>query len=159
MHRLSAGIGLAFAFTAGAAGAQVSPGAGPVVEVIARMTDAVNHGQMPTAFAAFTASPSIVEDGPPYRWQGPGAPQAWIESMGANAQAKGMTAIDMKLSPATRVEIDGERAYAIVPGLLSYGMKDGHSERASGLLTFTLLKAGGEWKIDTLVWTGPQAKP
>ena len=149
---------VALSLTAGAAGAQVMAGSGPVMATISRMTDAVNKGEMPTAFAAFTASPSIVEDGPPFRWQGPGAPQAWIEAMGANAQVHDMTAIDMKLSAPTRVEIAGDEAYAIVPGRLSYTMKDGHSEHADGLLTFTLQRADGAWKIDTLAWSGPQAK-
>jgi ketosteroid isomerase-like protein len=159
MHRYSALIALGLSLAAGASTAQVAPGSGPVLATITRMTEAVNRGEMPTAFAAFSASPSIVDDGAPYRWQGPDAPKAWLEAMGANAQAHGMTAINMKLSAATRVEIDGNRAYAIVPGLLSYVMKDGHSEHADGLLTFILLKSAGDWKIDTLVWTGPQAKP
>jgi len=149
----------ALSLLAGGAGAQVGPGAGPVVATITRMTEAVNHGEMPTAFAAFTASPWIVDDLAPYRFQGPGAPQAWIGAMGANAQAQGMTDINMKLSPATRVEVSGDLAYALLPGLLTYKMKDGHSEHAVGQLTFTLVRAAGDWKIDTLVWSGPQAKP
>jgi ketosteroid isomerase-like protein len=152
---------LAFAVSLFASGAvaQVAAGPGPVMSTITRMTEAVNRGEMPTAFAAFTASPWIAEDGPPYAWHGPGAPQAWIASMGANAQAQGMTAIEMKLSAPTRVEISGDRAYALVPGRLSYTMKDGHSEHADGVLTFTLQRLGSDWKIETLVWSGPAAKP
>jgi ketosteroid isomerase-like protein len=150
-------IAIALSLVAGAADAQLAAGSGPVLAIVTGMTEAVNRGDMPKAFAAFTASPWIVEDGAPFRWQGPGAPQAWIASMGANAQAQGMTAIDMKLSPATRVEITGDRAYAIVPGRLSYTMKDGHSEHADGLLTFTLVRTAGDWKIETLIWSGPQA--
>jgi ketosteroid isomerase-like protein len=129
-----------------------------VTATINRMTDAVNRGDMPTAFAAFTAAPMIVEDLAPYRWQGPGTPQAWIEGMGANAQAHGITTINMKLSPPTRVEIAADHAYAIVPGRLSYVLKDGHSEHADGLITVLLLQSGADWKIDTLIWSGPQAK-
>jgi ketosteroid isomerase-like protein len=152
-------LALALSLAAGAASAQLSPGSDPVMATITRMTEAVNRGDMPTAFAAFTPSPMIVEDLAPYRWQGPGTPQAWVDGMGANAQAHGITTINMKLSPPTRIEITGDRAYAIVPGLLSYGLKDGHSEHAQGLITFLLLRTAGDWKIDSLVWSGPAAKP
>ena len=151
-------LAVAFSLAAAVAQAQVVAGSGPVVATITRMTDAVNKGEMATAFGAFTASPWIVEDATPYRWQGPGAPQAWIAAMGANADAHGITAIEMKLSAPTRVEMAGDQAYAIVPGRLSFTMKDGHAEHADGLLTFTLQRASGDWKIDSLVWSGPQAK-
>jgi ketosteroid isomerase-like protein len=150
-------IALALSLAAGGAAAQLSPDSGPVLATITRMTDAVNKGDAPTAFAAFTPSPMIVEDLAPYRWQGPGTPQAWLEGMGANAQAHGYTAINMKLGPPTRIEITGERAYAIVPGTLSYTLKDGHSEHADGLITFLLLRSD-DWKIDSLIWSGPAAK-
>lgn len=141
---------------AGAAAAAPADATG-VMATISQMTDAVNHGQMTTAYAAFTESPSIVEDGAPYRWQGAGAPQRWIESMGANAQAHGMRGIDMRLSPATRIEVAGDRAYAIVPGRLSYTMQDGHEEHADGALTFTLQRSAADWKIESMVWSGPRA--
>ena len=151
---------LAFAFRlfAVGAGAQVAPGGAPVMAVISRMTEAVNRGDMPTAFAAFTPSPTIVEDLAPYRWQGPGTPQAWVEGMGANAQAHGITTINMKLSPPTRIDVTGDRAYAIVPGRLSYALKDGHSEHADGVITVLLQQVEADWKIDTLIWSGPQAQ-
>jgi ketosteroid isomerase-like protein len=157
MRRSAAIFAAALLLTAGVASAQPTQEAA-VTATINRMTDAVNRGDMPTAFAAFTAAPMIVEDLAPYRWQGPGTPQAWIEGMGANAQAHGITTINMKLSPPTRVEIAADHAYAIVPGRLSYVLKDGHSEHADGLITVLLLQSGADWKIDTLIWSGPQAK-
>ncbi|MFL5296978.1 MAG: YybH family protein [Phenylobacterium sp.] len=145
---------LALSLAAGAAQAAADPA---VMATITRMTDAVNRGDAPTAFAAFTPAPMIIEDLAPYRWQGPGTPQAWLAGMAANAQAHGITTINMKLSPPTRVEVTEDHAYAIVPGRLSYVLKDGHSEHADGLITFLLLRGAGEWKIDSLVWSGPDA--
>jgi ketosteroid isomerase-like protein len=150
-------IAVALSLLASAADAQLAPGAAPVIAVISRMTDAVNRGDLPTVFAAFTPSPTIVEDLAPYRWQGPGTPQAWIEGMGANAQAHGITTINMRLAPPTRIDVSSDRAYAIVPGQLSYTLKDGHSEHADGLITVLLQQVGADWKIDTLIWSGPQA--
>ncbi|MEO9213061.1 MAG: hypothetical protein ABI242_07950, partial [Caulobacteraceae bacterium] len=74
-------ITLALSLNAGGAVAQSKTEPEAVMATISRMTEAVNRGEMPTAFAAFTASPWITDDGPPYNWHGPRAPQAWIESM------------------------------------------------------------------------------
>jgi ketosteroid isomerase-like protein len=128
------------------------------MNAISIFTDAVNRGDVPAAVSLFTEAPSITEDGPPFHWTGSGAGAAWIASMGANADARGVSTINMRLSPATRVEAAGDRAYAIVPGVLTYAFNDGHSERADGLLTFALQRIGADWKIETLTWTGPQAK-
>jgi ketosteroid isomerase-like protein len=157
MRRIFAGLGLAALISAGAVTAHAADAASAVMATITRMTDAVNRGEMPVAYAAFIERPSIVEDGAPYRWQGKGAPKAWIESMGANAQAHEMKAIEMRLSAPSRIETTRNRGYAIVPGRLSYTMKDGHAEHADGTLTFSLQRAGGTWKIETMTWTGPVA--
>lgn len=158
MHRVILTIACALSLAAGRASAQPAAAPTAVMATVSRMTDAVNRGDMPTAFAAFTASPTIVEDLPPYRWQGPGTPQAWIAGMGANAEAHGITAINMRLAPATRIDVTDDRAYVIVPGLLSFKLTDGHSEHANGFLTVLLQRTGGDWKIDTLIWSGPRTK-
>jgi ketosteroid isomerase-like protein len=144
---------------AGPALAQAPAEGSAAMAAITRFTDAVNRGDAPAALGYFGPSPTIVEDLAPYRWQGPGAGGAWMAAMGANAQAKGMTVINMQLAKATRIEVDGGGAYAVVPGLLTYTFKDGHTEHADGMLTFALQRVGEAWKIDALTWTGPRAKP
>ena len=155
-------VGFALAVcVAGQALAQ-APSAAASVEAMAtiiRFTDAVNRGDTPGALGHFGQSPTIVEDLAPYRWRGAGAGGAWMAAMGANAQAKGMTVINMRLGKASRIEVDGDGAYAVVPGVLTYTFKDGHAEHADGVLTFALQRAEGAWKIVALTWTGPPAKP
>jgi len=155
MRALVLGLALALSLTSGAL-AQAQAGPTEAMATITRFTDAVNHGDAATAVAAFGPSPVIVDDLAPYRWQGPSAGGAWMAAMGANAQARGMTLINMRLLAPSRVEVDGASAYAVVPGVLTYTFKDGHTEHADGVLTFTLQQAGGAWKIDTLAWTGPR---
>jgi ketosteroid isomerase-like protein len=127
-----------------------------IMSSIQAFTNEVNRGDTPAAVAHFTANPSITEDGAPFHWTGAGAGEAWIASMNATADANRMTAIDMQLSPATRVEVAGGRAYVIVPGVLTYEMKDGHRKISAGQLTFALQRVGADWKIETLTWTGPR---
>lgn len=157
MRHSIAGFALALCLT-GQALAQAPVPADPMA-AIAGFTDAVNRNDMAGALTYLGPSPTIVDDLAPYRWQGPGAGGAWMAAMGANAQAKGMTTINMKLGKANRVEVEGTTGYAVVPGVLSYGFKDGHAERADGVLTFAVQRAGGGWRIDALTWTGPSPKP
>jgi ketosteroid isomerase-like protein len=134
-------------------------GSAEAMAAITRFTDAVNHGDMAGALGYLGQAPTVVDDLAPYRWQGPGAGAAWMGAMGANAQAKGMTVINMQIAKATRIEVDGASAYAVVPGVLTFTFKDGHSEHADGVLTFALQRVGEAWKIDALTWTGPRAVP
>jgi ketosteroid isomerase-like protein len=150
------GLTLAFALVGGAL-AQPSAGSAEPMATITRFTDAVNKGDAPGTLAAIGPNPVILDDLAPYSWQGPGAAGAWLTAMGANAQAKGMTQINMRLLQATRIEVEGANAYVVVPGVLTYTFKDGHTEHADGVLTFALQQqAGGAWKIGALTWTGPR---
>jgi ketosteroid isomerase-like protein len=153
-------IGLVLAVClAGPAPAQAPAQPGDALAAIARFTDAVNHGDMPGALSYFGQAPTVVDDLAPYRWQGPGAGGAWMAAMGGNAQARGITVINMQLGKASRLEADGASAYAVIPGVLRFTFKDGHSEHADGMLTFALQRVGEAWKIDALTWTGPREKP
>jgi ketosteroid isomerase-like protein len=153
---------VAFALAACLAGqalAQAQPGPMDVMATITRFTDAVNGGDMPGALGYLGPSPTLVEDLAPYRWQGAGAGVAWIAAMAANAQAKGITLINMRLGTASRIEVESASAYAVLPGALTYTFKDGHAEYADGVLTFALQRTDAGWKIDALTWTGPPARP
>lgn len=157
MHRLLVSIGVA-ATLAGTGVCARDSGSAAVMTSIRAFTDSVNHGDMAAALGYFTANPSIIEDLAPYRFTGPQAGTSWINAMGANAQAHGFTGIDMKLSSATRIEVTADRAYAIVPGVLTFTMKDGGTKRAAGTLTFALQQVDRAWKIDAMTWTGVPPK-
>ena len=101
MRHSIAGFALALAL-AGQAAAQAPAAADPMAAMTG-FTDAVNRNDMAGALTYLGPSPSIVDDLAPYRWQGPGAGGAWMAAMGANAQARGMTTINMKLGKASRV--------------------------------------------------------
>ena len=128
-----------------------------IVAAIADFVDAVNRGDHTGALAGLTDDVSIVEDLAPYRWQGPDAGSDWLEAMSDNAQRNGITSISMNLRNATRVEIEGEYAYAIVPGVLTYG--GGSPRQADGLLTFAMIEQEGRWMIRSFAWSGPPATP
>lgn len=88
-----------------------------VVSAIADFVGAVNRGNQDAALALLTKDVTIIEDLAPYRWQGPTAGAEWLLAMHENAQREAITGIFMQLGRATRVEVEGNHAYAIVEGL------------------------------------------
>ena len=129
-----------------------------IARLLADFVDAVNRGDQQRALAFLSPDVTIVEDLAPYRWQGPRAGAEWMRAMWENAQAKGIRQVHMQAGDPTRVETDGEGAYAIVPGILSY-VGETETLRASGVLTFALVRTGDEWRISALAWSGPEATP
>ncbi len=53
-----------------------------VVGSIKRFVDAVNQGRHRAAFKYFSPDAPIIEDIPPYGWQGPQAGSQWMAAMG-----------------------------------------------------------------------------
>lgn len=144
--------GLALAALAGAASAKMKPAEVALGASLKDFAELVNQGKSAEAIAYFAASPSIVEDLAPYRWQGPTAPKAWIDAMMANAERAGMSGVNMHFSDPATVQITGARAYAVMPGELTYTFKDGHLDHAHGHVIFSLHKLSGAWRIETLAW-------
>jgi ketosteroid isomerase-like protein len=131
-------------------------GAKEVTDSIADFVDAVNKGDQARAIAHFSDDVTIIEDLAPFRWDGPNAGPEWMLAMWENAQRNNVSAIMMKISPPTRIEIEGGAAYAVVPGLLTYeGVES--ALRSDGLLTFSLKASGEQWLINGLTWSGPEA--
>lgn len=130
--------------------------AGDVVTTISDFVDSVNRGDQVGVIGHLTPDVSIMEDLAPYRWQGPSAGAEWMLAMFQNAQRIGVSAIGMELGKATRVEVEGPHAYAIVEGLLTYTRPDG-ALRARGILTFALARSDDRWLIRSFAWSGPVA--
>jgi ketosteroid isomerase-like protein len=122
---------------------------------VAALVNAVNAGDFDLASRAFTDDAMIVEDLPPYRWSGPAAVSQWLAAMGENAAKLGVTSINLDIGESGRTEVEGNRAYVIVDGLLRLGTA-GAELSATGALTVTLEKPSDAWLIETLVWSGPR---
>jgi ketosteroid isomerase-like protein len=126
-----------------------------ILSFIGGFVDAVNRGDGATAIASLTPNVTIVEDLAPFRWHGPTAGAEWLGAMFENAQRLGIASVFMQLGRASRIEVEGAHAYAVVEGQLQYG-GDGPPLRSDGILTFVLLREG-DWSISVLVWSGPEA--
>ena len=126
-----------------------------VIRAVSNMVDAVNHGDFTSAGNAFTQTAVIIEDIPPFRWQGRDAVSHWLSAMGSNAATLGISSVAMSLGEETRLELDGREAYAVFAGQLCLKGASVYLV-ADGTLTFTLRAQNERWLIDTLVWSGPE---
>lgn len=117
-----------------------------VTSLIASFVDAVNKGDVPHALAHLAKDVSITEELAPFRWQGPDAGSAWLTAMQKNSERLGVTDILMKLGKPTQVLVEGERAYEVVPGVVTLKGKQ-QVLHENGVLTFALQRLGGDWKI------------
>jgi len=113
--------------------------------------DAVNKGDMKGAGAAYTQSPSIIDEFAPYHWQGPTAYADWQAAFESKSKAQGMTDPVMTLLKPTRVVVTGDQAYAVVPALYDFRLK-GITIREHGTFSFALAKTAEGWRISAWGW-------
>ena len=119
--------------------------------------DEVNTGKIEAALARFSVDAAIMEDIPPFKWQGPDAGSQWLSAMAANADRLGVTSVLMELGDAHRIEVEGPWAYAIFAGTVQLEQPN-RTLREPGLLTFTFDGGTGHWLITGLTWSGDRPK-
>ena len=124
-----------------------------IASTVSTFVDEVNSGRIEAALARFTNDVTIVEDFAPYRWQGPDGGSQWLTAMAANAERSGVTAVEMDLGMAQRIEVEGATGYAIFAGTVLLEGVD-QTLRETGLLTFALERHSDQWLISAMTWTG-----
>jgi hypothetical protein len=123
-----------------------------VLSVMQGVANAWNHGNIPAA-TDFEPSLTVVDDTPPYLFQGPNAITDWIEAYRQEQpkdEKESKTSLHF-LKPLT-VEISGERAYVAVPGEWAVD-QGGQTKVSHGIITVVLNRKSQNWRIATWVWT------
>jgi hypothetical protein len=124
---------------------------------VAAFVDEINKGQVNVALGHLTSDVSITEDLPPFRWQGGHAGSEWLAAMQKNGERMGVTDIQMRLGSPLQVLVHGDRGYEAVPGVVTLKGEQ-RTVHEKGLLTFSLRKKAGLWKISSLAWGGAAAQ-
>lgn len=148
---LAGGLLVAFVPHAWASGAEVEA-------TIAQFSAALHAGDSKAARTFLAPRTVILDDVAPYYWGGRKAFENWQADLAKASAARGMREEDAVLGAPTRVDVTGDRAYAILPATHTFKMK-GRMMREVAQLTFTLAKDVAGWKIVSWAWTGPQATP
>jgi ketosteroid isomerase-like protein len=130
-----------------------------VMAPIQKFMDAFNKGDIAGAAATHAAQADLVilDEPPPFLWRGPKAFHTWAGDLDADAKKRGITDQAVTISAPTRVEVEGDGAYVIVPAVYAFKEK-GVAMRATAQMTFALKKGAGGWLIHAWTWTGPRAQ-
>ena len=97
-------------------------------------------------------SVAIVDDLPPFHFQGPTASSDWERAFSAEAENNEVTEPALRLLDATYVNVAGNHAYAVVPAMYSFKRR-GEAIQQSCIITAVLAKNDGNWRIASWVWT------
>lgn len=126
---------------------------------IHQFIDAFNKGDGKTAGAThLAAGVSIIDEVPPYLWEGPKAFETWAADLAKNDAAAGITEEKVTLGAVTREVASPDTAYVIVAATYTFRQK-GVAMREPAYMTFALKKDSGAWKIAGWTWTGPDPVP
>lgn len=113
--------------------------------------DGVNAGDMKQAAAAYAKDATIIDEFPPYRWQGAKAFAQWGADYGKATKAAAITDAKMTLETPRKVEVAGTHAYAVIPAALDF-KAHGHPIHELGSFTFALTKKKAGWRIAAWSW-------
>jgi ketosteroid isomerase-like protein len=126
---------------------------------ISQFVAAFDKGDMKGAAAVSDgANLTIIDEVAPYVWKGPNALGDWAHDLITGDAKAGIGGESVAIAKPTRVEVDGDNAYVIVPAV--YSFKDhGAAMSEPAQMTYALHKGADGWKIAAWTWTGPRATP
>ncbi|WP_164156605.1 nuclear transport factor 2 family protein [Sandarakinorhabdus rubra] len=140
-------LGLAVPAAAMAAPVQESPLLVPVRQLFASF----NAGRPDAAASAFAADAVIIDEFPPYRWQGPKAHHDWAADLAKATAAYGATNMHARIGAPTWAETKGSNGFLVVPEALDSRV-NGKPMCERGLHSFSFRKERGQWKITVSAW-------
>lgn len=156
MQRLIVGFICAIVWSVNAGAASPND---EITAPVKQFIDAFNKGDVPAAAANNTEKGLvIIDEVAPYLWQGHDAFKTWLDDLAKHDKARGVTDGKVTLSAATRVEVDGDRAYVVVPSAYTFKQK-GVAMKEAAQMTFALKKAPAGWRINGWTFTGPTPQP
>lgn len=118
-----------------------------------------NKGDAAGAASTHLASGvSIIDEVPPYAWQGKDAFGAWANALMSNDKAAGISEEKVTLGAVKRELVTGSTAYVIMEATYSFKQK-GLAMREPAQMTYALTRTAEGWKIAGWTWTGPDPKP
>src|SRR5215813_13903459 len=82
-----------------------------------------NRGDVKTAVATRADQTSIIDEFPPHEWHGAGACSTWAKDYDADAKKNQITDGVVTLGKPRHVDINGDRAYVVVPADYAFKMK------------------------------------
>jgi ketosteroid isomerase-like protein len=156
MKRLIFLLAATFAMLPAPAAAKSLPAA--VAATVNAMLAATNANNGTQLAAYYTPNAVVVDEFAPYAWTGPAAASQWWAGVDKQIAQMGSTAIHATAQPIKHFDVAGDSAYVVVPLSISWSVK-GKPGHETGLMTLTLRRLGGVWKIATQAWGTATSTP
>jgi hypothetical protein len=120
---------------------------------IEQLVAAWNKGDDQDVVDRTTKAPAIIDEFPPYHWEGPTALADWNRDYQAHAkEIGGVTESRVDLLQPAEVDVHGDTAYAVIPTTYRY-ISNAKRIREGGILTAALRKIGGTWRVAAFAWS------
>ncbi|MDP9266792.1 MAG: nuclear transport factor 2 family protein [Acidobacteriota bacterium] len=123
------------------------------VAAVHQFADGFNQGDVASALATCASPASIVDEFPPYAWQGPKACADWAHDYDADAKKNGITDGKVTLGKPWHVDVSGDRAYVVMPAKYSFKQKGKRATEPASILTVALQKGTAGWRITGWAWS------
>ncbi|MGA8534231.1 MAG: hypothetical protein WB615_09015 [Candidatus Tumulicola sp.] len=137
--------------------AQSKPGmpatASQALAAVHQFIDGFNKGDLESALATCAPRASIVDEFPPHEWQGSSACADWARDLAATNKSAGITGGVVTLGTPWRIDVNGSRAYLVVPASYSYKVHGKPINETGSILTVALQRLGGVWRMTGWAWT------
>jgi ketosteroid isomerase-like protein len=148
MHRML--VVIAIMLTAGSTLASEKT---DIMAVVNQFIDGFNKDDVKTALAACAAPAFIIDEFPPYAWQGPTACADWANDFDANSKKDKITEPVVKLGEARHVDVTGERAYVVVAANYNFKQYGKPMAETGSMFTVALQKVAAGWRITGWAWS------
>ena len=123
-----------------------------VVAVVHQFIGDLNSGDIKGALSACAATSSIVDEFPPYAWQGATACADWARDFDSDNKKNGITDATVTIGPPKHVDVSGDRAYAVVPATFTCKKNGKRMTESGSTFTVALQKVAEGWRITGWAW-------
>lgn len=120
------------------------------VSSVRKFFESFNKGEVKTAVAMCKVQSPVIDEFPPYAW--PSCAE-WANAFSGFAKKNGITDGMVKMSDPKVAEVNGTRAYLVVPVRFSYRQGGKDVKEPDATFTAVLEKIGKTWVIKSWTWS------
>jgi ketosteroid isomerase-like protein len=121
-----------------------------VISVLHRWIEALDAGDMKTFVGLCSEHTVILDDMPPYQWQGEGACANWWSDASKDTE---ITDISVKVGKPLQIHIADAHAYIVTRDSVTYRMGGKSMKQTGAIHTFVLQKGNSGWRISGEAWS------
>lgn len=123
-----------------------------VLATVKKFDAAFNSGDTKTAFALCSVNAIIIDDFPPYVWQGANTCQTWLKELTAYDNHAGITDEKVTIGAPWQANVTGDRAYVVLPATYTHKTHGKPVVESGAVWTMALQKTSSGWIITGWAW-------